>query len=184
MLKISLKKSPTVFIVSLFLVLLLGIIDYLTGWEFGFFIFYFLPIVYCAWYSNRGISIIIALLSAVTWFLADYFVGHHYSSPFFEYWNTFIRLVSFLLVSFSVNEIKRLLDEERKISADLREAISQVKMLGGLLPICASCKKIRNDKGYWEQIETYIHNHSEADFTHGLCEECAKKLYPGIYKNS
>ena len=56
--------------------------------------------------------------------------------------------------------------------------MDKVKLLSGLLPICASCKKIRNDKGYWEQIEKYIHNHSDAKFSHGICPDCLKKLYP------
>jgi hypothetical protein len=50
--------------------------------------------------------------------------------------------------------------------------------LRGLLPICASCKKIRDDKGYWNQMETYIEAHSEADFSHGVCPECMERLYP------
>ncbi len=62
----------------------------------------------------------------------------------------------------------------------LKKAIEKVKILSGLLPICAACKKIRDDKGYWNQIESYIKTHSEARFTHGICPECAKKLYPDI----
>ncbi len=61
--------------------------------------------------------------------------------------------------------------------ADLQAAMDNVKQLSGLLPICASCKKIRDDKGYWTQIESYIHDHSEAQFSHGICPDCAKKLY-------
>jgi hypothetical protein len=57
-------------------------------------------------------------------------------------------------------------------------ALKKVKVLNGLLPICASCKKIRDDKGYWTQLELYIKAHSDADFTHGICPECIKKLYP------
>ncbi len=57
-----------------------------------------------------------------------------------------------------------------------------MKTLSGLLPICASCKKIRNDKGYWQAIEGYIGEHSEAEFTHGICPVCVKKLYPDIYE--
>ncbi len=63
----------------------------------------------------------------------------------------------------------------------LEEALQNVKTLSGFLPICANCKKIRDDEGYWQQIEEYIMDHSEADFTHGLCDECVKKLYPGLY---
>lgn len=65
---------------------------------------------------------------------------------------------------------------------DLRDSFEKIKTLKGLLPICASCKKIRDDKGYWNQIETYIATHSEAEFSHGLCPACVKKLYPGFNK--
>jgi hypothetical protein len=60
----------------------------------------------------------------------------------------------------------------------LSRALSQVKTLSGLLPICASCKKIRNDAGYWQQIEACVSAHSQAEFTHGLCPDCARRLYP------
>jgi hypothetical protein len=56
--------------------------------------------------------------------------------------------------------------------------VGQIKMLRGMLPICAGCKKIRDDSGYWNQMETYISKHSEADFSHGMCPECIERLYP------
>jgi len=64
---------------------------------------------------------------------------------------------------------------------ELQTALDKVKLLSGMLPICANCKNIRDDKGYWHQVEVYIHNHSEADFSHGLCPACAEKLYPELY---
>lgn len=60
------------------------------------------------------------------------------------------------------------------------EALEKIKTLSGMLPICSLCKKIRDDKGYWNQIEAYIHKHSDAEFTHSICPKCAKKLYPDI----
>ena len=60
------------------------------------------------------------------------------------------------------------------------QALKKVKVLSGLIPICASCKKIRDDKGYWNNLESYLKAHSDADFTHGICPECAKKWYPQI----
>jgi DNA-binding response OmpR family regulator len=80
------------------------------------------------------------------------------------------------------NGRKQAEEEREKLIVELREALSQVKTLSGLLPICASCKKIKNDKGYWEQMEIYISGHSEADFSHGICPECTAKLYPEYYK--
>jgi hypothetical protein len=65
-------------------------------------------------------------------------------------------------------------------TTELREALSEVKVLSGLLPICSNCKKIRDDQGYWNQMEQYIREHSEAEFTHSLCPDCAKTLFPGF----
>ena len=61
-----------------------------------------------------------------------------------------------------------------------RELESKVKTLSGFIPICASCKKIRDDKGYWSQVEAYISKHSEVEFSHGICPDCARTLYPGL----
>jgi hypothetical protein len=60
---------------------------------------------------------------------------------------------------------------------ELQNALKEIKTLSGILPICASCKKIRDDKGYWKQVETYIKEHSDAEFSHGMCGKCAEKLY-------
>ena len=76
--------------------------------------------------------------------------------------------------------IKHREQERDRMIAELQRALSDVKRLSGLLPICASCKKIRDDRGYWNQLESYIGNHSEAQFSHGLCPECTKKLYPEL----
>ncbi|MCP3927936.1 MAG: hypothetical protein GY705_02410 [Bacteroidetes bacterium] len=62
----------------------------------------------------------------------------------------------------------------------LQEAIAQIKTLSGMLPICSSCKKIRDDKGYWNQIESYIQDHSDVGFSHSICPDCAKKLYADL----
>lgn len=79
-----------------------------------------------------------------------------------------------------ISERDRVQAEREKLIRELEAALSKVKALSGLLPICAGCKKIRDDKGYWEQIEVYIRDHSEADFSHGLCPECAERLFPGL----
>ena len=77
-------------------------------------------------------------------------------------------------------ERKRTEREREKLIQELQEALSQVKTLSGLLPICASCKKVRDDGGYWNQIEVYLQKHSEAQFSHGLCPQCAVELYPEL----
>jgi hypothetical protein len=74
---------------------------------------------------------------------------------------------------------------ERRVqgrTAELREALESVRVLRGLLPICSRCKKIRDEQGFWIQLEVFIRDHSEADFTHSLCPHCAATLYPGHAK--
>jgi PAS domain S-box-containing protein len=76
---------------------------------------------------------------------------------------------------------RRQVQEEReKLIGELQEALANVKTLSGFIPICASCKKIRDDKGYWNQIEAYLSAHSEMEFSHSVCPDCARKLYPEL----
>ncbi len=82
-----------------------------------------------------------------------------------------------------ISERKQREQEREKLIADLQKAIAEIKTLHGIVPICASCKKIRDDEGAWHQIEAYISEHTDAEFSHGLCKECAKKLYPEYYKD-
>jgi uncharacterized PurR-regulated membrane protein YhhQ (DUF165 family) len=78
-------------------------------------------------------------------------------------------------------EARKIAEIERdRVIEELKLTLSEVKTLRGFLPICSNCKKIRDDKGYWNRIEAYIQNHSDAQFSHGICPECAKKLYPKL----
>ena len=72
----------------------------------------------------------------------------------------------------------QVLNSFQQETRQLQEALANVRTLRGLLPICAACKKIRDDKGYWNQLELYIQQNSDAEFTHGICPECIHKLYP------
>jgi len=74
----------------------------------------------------------------------------------------------------------RHLEEQTRLLAELQESMRQVKLLSGLLPICAHCKKIRDDKGYWKQLEAYISDHSTVLFSHGVCPECLEVYYPDV----
>jgi len=71
--------------------------------------------------------------------------------------------------------------ERQRLMTELKTALDHIKQLQGMLPICSVCKNIRDDKGYWNRIESYISKHSEVVFSHGICPECAKKLYPDLY---
>jgi len=89
------------------------------------------------------------------------------------------RMASFI----DITKRKEVEADREKLIGKLQAALKKIKTLRGIIPICAACKKIRDDKGYWNQIESYIKDHSDADFSHGICPECAERLYPDIYNS-
>ena len=92
------------------------------------------------------------------------------------------RVTASITVFRDISDIKQVEGEREKLITDLQKALAEIKTLHGILPICSSCKKIRDDKGSWHQMEAYILDHTDAEFSHGLCADCAKKLYPEYYK--
>lgn len=85
----------------------------------------------------------------------------------------------FLTVMVDITESRKAAAEREEVIQELQLALEQIKTLRGIVPICASCKKIRDDQGYWEQVDAYLARHTEAQFSHGICPECLKNLYPG-----
>jgi hypothetical protein len=160
----------------------IGLLDFLTGYKLAFFVFYFLPIGYVAWREGRLAGCVVSGVSASVWLALDVIGRHQTALPPEEWWNSGIRLISFLVFALTFARIKELLNRERELSGRLQASLDQVQELRGLLPICAACKRIRDDEGYWQQIEAYISTHSRAEFTHGICPECARQLYPEYYE--
>ena len=83
-------------------------------------------------------------------------------------------------ISRDITELKKAEAEKDRLIGELREASEKIKTLKKLLPICASCKKVRNDQGYWQQVEVYLRDNAEILFSHSICPECSKKLYPDL----
>ncbi|HMS82848.1 MAG TPA: response regulator [Nitrospira sp.] len=113
-----------------------------------------------------------------------------FSAGAMDYINKPVKSIELLARVASALTLKKEIDcrklremELRRSNDELQQALREVKVLRGLIPICASCKKIRNDGGFWQQLEEYIGEHSEAEFSHGLCQPCLKKLYPGVYQD-
>lgn len=147
---------------------------FLLGAKMGFFFSAF-TVPLCAFLfinSHKGLPLVAYLnvIIFITWIIA--------LSMYYEITraNTEDALVH------DIEERHKKEEELRLINQNLQDALDQIKTLRGLLPICSSCKKIRNDTGYWEQIEVYIRDRSEAEFSHSLCPDCAKKLYPEYIK--
>jgi hypothetical protein len=146
-------------------------------------------------------SLICTIISelAFTFYISNYgfsnLVGHYFKIvSFFLIYQAIIKTgveSPFELIFRELKKSNSQLNEEIKIRirtehdnenliTDLKAAIEEIKTLKGILPICSYCKKIRDDTGYWNQIEKYIHDHSDAEFSHGICPECLKKHYPEL----
>nr|MBF0221795.1 hypothetical protein [Desulfobulbaceae bacterium] len=133
---------------------------------------------------------------AFTFYISNYglsnLIGHYFK--IFSFFMVYLAIVKtginkpFDLIFLELDCTNRQLHEEILIrtqtETDLKSALFEVKQLSGMLPICSSCKNIRDDKGYWRQIESFIREHSEAKFSHGICPDCVKKLYPEITQGS
>lgn len=155
--------------------LLLGIISvgliayfqWLCGYEISFFIFYALPIGVVVWFSSRVSGIFIAFMSAIAWFVSDVEAGHHYSSRWIGCWDASVRGVFFIFVALACPAIRQQLEKNRR-EADL---------LRGVLAICNSCRRLRDQSECWSPIETYIRQHSNAEVKQTLCPDCARKAH-------
>lgn len=181
---IRLGLNPVV-IYRLDTALFAGLLIYLAGLggEDGSKIFWTYPFPLIAFFlfgKREGwswVTITVIPLAAIVLGLVPISVIHDYSPQFqIRYLATFTLVAIFAYwFEYFREEYKLKMEAEQ---ASLEEALKQVKALSGLLPICASCKKIRDDQGYWNQIESYIHAHSEARFSHGICPDCLHELHP------
>ena len=88
-----------------------------------------------------------------------------------------------LIVMRDITRRRKAEQERERLISELQDALAQVRTLRGLLPICANCKRIRDDQGYWRGVEEYVAEHSDADFTHSICPDCARKLYPELFED-
>jgi len=157
------------------ILMLVAWLDYITGHDFGFFVFYYIPTALAVWLLSLYAAVLVAVISALLWFWTDVAGGKIFPDAFTAVWNTSIRLAAFLVIAFGGHRIRELLNKELQTSESLRRALAELTILEGILPICASCKKIRNPENEWQQMERYITEHSEAQFSHGLCPDCARR---------
>jgi hypothetical protein len=109
--------------------LIIGWLDYITGYEFGFFIFYFIPVSIAAWFCGKNSGLSIAFASAFCWYLSDKYTYHPYSEAFFIYWEVFMRLLSFLTTAFTVSRIRDMLIKEERLNSELKAALLEVSEL-------------------------------------------------------
>lgn len=165
-------------IASVLLLLIIAWIDAQTSDELGFSAYYLLPIALATWFGGRRWGFLTAFLALAAWQGADRVSGHAYSHPFYAFWAVLDHAITFFLFAGAFGWLVTTLRRFQETSTALSVALYQVKELKGLLPICAWCKNVRDDQGYWESIETYIASHTRASFSHGICPSCKDKYFP------
>lgn len=153
-----------------------GALDLVTGDDIGVHLFYFGPLAVASWVLSRRFGILIAVWSAAVVYGADALFLHRYPTLAHGLWDTALHLGSFLLVSLLTSKVRSLLEHERQAAAALRQSLDEIQELRSLIPICAWCKNIRNDAGYWGSVEAYFGTHAKATFTHGICPDCKAKV--------
>ncbi|MDH5202965.1 MAG: hypothetical protein OEZ31_10580 [Nitrospirota bacterium] len=122
-------KPLLAFTISLLILLVLCFVDYSTGYEFGFFIFYFIPVSITAWFAGKRLGIIMACLSAISWYISDLYSHHPYPKAYLIYWETFIRLISFLTTAWTIGMIKQLKVRERHLKSELEKTNKELSRL-------------------------------------------------------
>jgi hypothetical protein len=150
----------------------LGWLDYITGYELSFFVFYSVPVGIAAWYVGRWPAIGVALGATIAWLLADYLGGVKYSAPFFYYWNSSIHFLAFIINAVTIAKIKSDLDRRHVLAAELESARETLRAVSVLLPVCPACGKPRDRAEGDPEAEAAALARSCPELARSLCAEC------------
>ncbi len=173
-----LSRGSVTIVLSVAVILLVAIagVDSLYGAVLTMAAFYLIPIALVALRLEQRAGLVASIVCGIVWL----FLERQRAPGFFiwpDMWNLLMRVGIFVAFAFVLSRIKWDIMRETQLNNELQAALAEVKQLSGLLPICAWCKRIRDEEGNWEPMETYITVHSEADFTHGICPDCAEKYH-------
>jgi len=178
---VTFRRHPVLFSVlgGAVWTVLVAWLDIKTGLQLKLGPFYLLPVMLVAWHGGMFPGVVAAVMAASAWRGIDVFWRSSPVPGVIVFWDGFIHLLSFVAVAMFVSWARSLVLRERALVHDLSALLANVKELEGLLPVCAWCKKVRDDQGYWQQMETYISDHSKADWTHGICPDCMARMMQG-----
>ncbi|HUJ17970.1 MAG TPA: hypothetical protein VL197_08245 [Nitrospirota bacterium] len=166
--------------VGLLLVMVIGYVDYVTGFELRMELFYLVPISYVTWFVGQRIGIMFSLISLVTIVFSDIMAGKKYAQFTIEFWNGAMYFAFYIIVTVLL-KLRKTLQQRESLIEELDRALNMNEELNSMLPICANCKKVRDDDEYRHKVEFYIDKHAKTTFSQGLCRECSAKLSsPGI----
>ncbi len=170
-------SQKSILIITISLMFVFFIIDTMIPLGVAGGVLYIMVILVSLWYEKQKFTIIVAIsctMLTITGFFSSPAGGELWKVIF----NRSLAFFSIWTVTILSLQRKKINEEKEEAVKQREKAMSELKILQGFIPICASCKKIRDEEGQWSRMELYIAKNSEADFSHGLCPECVKTLYP------
>lgn len=153
----------------------IGYLDYLTGYEVSFAIFYLLPVLGAAWLIGRRAGLAFAFLAAGTWMLADHADGHIYSHRIFFVWNGINRLAMGVGMALLAGALRKRVDHQKALIMDLRRALLASSELSAQIPYCPICGDLRTDDGYEKELREFLSMHAEPKSLGRACLACAER---------
>lgn len=149
-------------------------LDFIAGPVILFPVFFIFPVVFAAWFSAPRYGYVLAILQPLVKFGFAFFSRDLQGTLSVSVINLIIRIMVLLFIAYLVS----------RTAQQTRELAREIKLLEGILPICSFCKKIRDEHNEWQQMEAYLAEHSKADFTHGVCPECAERHYGEVLRDN
>ncbi len=160
-------KKTFAIAVALAALVIVGWVDFMTGYEISVYALYAFPIAWVVWCVSLSWGVILSLLATIAWFWADAADQHHYAHAWIPWERAVMNLMIFVFIAFSFERFKRNLASKNR----------KVKQLQGILPICIACNRISDAKGDWTDLDSYLREHSEAQPEPRLCPDCAGSRY-------
>jgi hypothetical protein len=166
-------------------------VDYVTGYEMLFFVFYFIPVGLCGWYMGRVATLNIALLSGASWFLVDILSGHHYPQEATRYWNGFTCFMAFAFIGYAAHHLKRSRDKERQSRRELEQTLAELQdstreirnLQSQLQVVCAWTQRLRIE-GKWVTLDEFLTNKLNVKISHGISPEALAKIKRELSQDS
>ena len=165
-------STPATLVISLISLITIVAADLMTGSPIRLTVFYLVPIFLISWKLGRSPGVAAAIVCGIVWAALD-FAGSSFDVILSEAFNLFMKVGVFVAFAVITSRVRIDIEEQTKLNVQLTRALAEVNQLSGLLPICAWCKKIRDESGNWYPIETYVAMNSGVDFSHGICPDCA-----------
>jgi hypothetical protein len=166
-------------------------VDYVTGYEFLFFVFYFIPVGVCGWYLGRFVTLSMALLSGASWFVVDVLSDHHYPHEVIRYWNSLTCFLAFAVIGFFLHHLKQSRDEEQKARRELETALAELQnstreirnLQSQLQVVCAWTHRIRVE-GKWVTLDEFLTNKLNVRISHGISPEALAEIKRELSKDT